>query len=571
MGITLNPIELNRAKNYFALLFLFLVHSVLGNPAPVEQKINCDIVAKDHLPPVSEGEWVLRCRYKDAQPQYLRSSLIRVLSRFSPEPVAPSGAVSSFAFLEVQAARNAIFEAYGLYFDDRNENKYIPAGLNSTEAKAAPIMVDEDGKVAISRYVFAKKNRAALSVNCLVCHTSIVPSRVDGVPAVSFATPNVFIDMQRVHEAFQGDLQENEQEKYPGSGAFGHAVERNPRGNSFVNGADYYGVLAGLVRDPFPRIQPLLLLDYFFASPKVNPAVAALAAVAQAQPFLKTQSWGNYRYKQPLNKLYVDGGFSGNTAEVTYRLAFSINPDGSDYLEYAHEFEQQVPQYLSKIEPPKYPFAVHAAVVTKGHQVYARNCAECHGSFQKTGSQWTLNYTGEIVADVGTDDQRFKFFTEVLPRISEWKAVKANGVGANIVYNQGYIAPPLVGIWARAPYLHNGSVANVRQLLGPPGARYNKFGVWPRPASHQYYDQEALGWKAVDLSTFSELDVVNFKQSSAENNNLRVYDQSVRFQIFDKVGIPGLKNSGHDLGSSPFNGYLTPQDTDHLIEFLKTI
>jgi hypothetical protein len=32
---------------------------------------------------------------------------------------------------------------------------------------------------------------------------------------------------------------------------------------------------------------------------------------------------------------------------------------------------------------------------------------------------------------------------------------------------QGYVAGPLDGIWARAPYLHNGSVPTLRHLLAP--------------------------------------------------------------------------------------------------------
>jgi len=33
--------------------------------------------------------------------------------------------------------------------------------------------------------------------------------------------------------------------------------------------------------------------------------------------------------------------------------------------------------------------------------------------------------------------------------------------------DQGYVAGPLDGVWALAPYLHNGSVPTLRQLLVP--------------------------------------------------------------------------------------------------------
>jgi hypothetical protein len=51
------------------------------------------------------------------------------------------------------------------------------------------------------------------------------------------------------------------------------------------------------------------------------------------------------------------------------------------------------------------------------------------------------------------------------------------GAAANVWSNGsfrstgGYLCPPLDGIWARAPYLHNGSVPTLDALLGPVGDR----------------------------------------------------------------------------------------------------
>ncbi len=91
--------------------------------------------------------------------------------------------------------RAAIFEKYGLFFDDKKEDTFVPFGMNLTESKLIPPMVSSDGEVklaSILRQNLARSGKPALSVNCLVCHTSIVPSPVDGVPQISWATPNVF-------------------------------------------------------------------------------------------------------------------------------------------------------------------------------------------------------------------------------------------------------------------------------------------------------------------------------------------------------------------------------------------
>lgn len=53
----------------------------------------------------------------------------------------------------------------------------------------------------------------------------------------------------------------------------------------------------------------------------------------------------------------------------------------------------------------------------------------------------------------------------------------------------GYNALPLIGIWAQAPYLHNGSVPTMYHLLMP-STRPDKF-----IKSRLSYDKEKLGFK----------------------------------------------------------------------------
>ena len=52
-----------------------------------------------------------------------------------------------------------------------------------------------------------------------------------------------------------------------------------------------------------------------------------------------------------------------------------------------------------------------------------------------------------------------------------------------------YPAKPLAGIWATAPYLNNGSVANMWDLLTAPEARPATF-----PLGSREYDTEKLGY-----------------------------------------------------------------------------
>lgn len=96
-----------------------------------------------------------------------------------------------------------------------------------------------------------------------------------------------------------------------------------------------------------------------------------------------------------------------------------------------------------------------------------------------------------------------------------------------------YKARPISGIWATAPYLHNGSVPNLYQLLLPPAQRVTRFGV-----GSYAFDAEAVGY-------VSEREHESF--------------------LFD-TRLPGNSNAGHDYGTD-----LSDDQRWDLIEFMKTL
>jgi hypothetical protein len=112
----------------------------------------------------------------------------------------------------------------------------------------------------------------------------------------------------------------------------------------------------------------------------------------------------------------------------------------------------------------------------------------------------------------------------------------------------GYIAPPLDGIWATAPYLHNGSVPTIAALLDsrsrPTYWQYDREGN-EQPA----YDETTLGW------AYRELDQGKAGAMSWDERN-RIYDTSLR----------GYGNQGH-----AFSDDLSESDRLALIEYLKTL
>ena len=111
----------------------------------------------------------------------------------------------------------------------------------------------------------------------------------------------------------------------------------------------------------------------------------------------------------------------------------------------------------------------------------------------------------------------------------------------------GYQAPPLDGIWATAPYLHNGSVPTIYHVL--------KSGERPRIFTRSFrgdaleYDQRGVGLKFRTLA-------------NAPDPSLPAID---RRKVYDSTQ-PGRGNSGHTFGDR-----LTEEQRMAVIEYLKTL
>jgi hypothetical protein len=99
-----------------------------------------------------------------------------------------------------------------------------------------------------------------------------------------------------------------------------------------------------------------------------------------------------------------------------------------------------------------------------------------------------------------------------------------------------YKARPLDGIWATAPYLHNGSVPNLYQLLLPSDQRVKSFYVGTRR-----FDPENVGYET---------------GQDAPGNGF----------LFD-TSLQANSNAGHDYGASR----LTDADRKALIAYMKTL
>jgi mono/diheme cytochrome c family protein len=199
-------------------------------------------------------------------------------------------------------------------------------------------------------------------------------------------------------------------------------------------------------------------------------------------------------------------------------------------------FEKQMREiraFLQRTKPPKYPLAPKPSdpLVVAGAKLYKDNCAQCH----ETGGK----YFGKVVPveDIGTDRERFDTWRQEdadgANRVAHEIGVERRGM----IKDKGYIAAPISGVWLTAPYLHNGAVANLRELLTRPEARRVTFY-----RGCDLYDQANMGF------------VSDRVEASCPSNFL-----------FD-TKLPGNGRLGHAYGTD-----LTDAQKDQLIEYLKTL
>ncbi|OKH17451.1 hypothetical protein NIES208_09350 [[Limnothrix rosea] IAM M-220] len=197
-------------------------------------------------------------------------------------------------------------------------------------------------------------------------------------------------------------------------------------------------------------------------------------------------------------------------------------------------------QWLNDLPAPQYPYAINQDLVAQGKPIFEANCASCHDILNRPDklNLETVIPIGDIQTDRGRLDSytydltsnQYLLFSDITYR-GEDKRFK------NYRKTNGYASAPLDGIWLRSPYLHNGSVPTMRDLLNPPAERPTTFY-----RGYDVYDQENMGF----VTTVAGENSKQFFQ----------YDTS----------LGGNGNGGHLYGTA-----LSDSDKTALIEYLKTL
>jgi hypothetical protein len=202
-----------------------------------------------------------------------------------------------------------------------------------------------------------------------------------------------------------------------------------------------------------------------------------------------------------------------------------------------HDSVKRVRDWIWTLPPPKYPYPVDRPLAARGAPLYQQYCAECHADARfrdgiKTGLRVGLV---EPIATIGTDRHRLDSYTSVFASNQVGLYPASEYRFTHFRKTNGYANQPLDGIWLRAPYLHNGSVPTLRDLLEPPGLRPRTFY-----RGYDLFDRQKVGF----VSDVPRAGVQTFT----------LYDTSV----------PGNSNAGHLYGTT-----LSDDEKRAIVEYMK--
>ncbi|MBC8073988.1 MAG: hypothetical protein IAG13_37055 [Deltaproteobacteria bacterium] len=232
----------------------------------------------------------------------------------------------------------------------------------------------------------------------------------------------------------------------------------------------------------------------------------------------------------------------------TMMLASSLCTDTVDEATAIASYFNNIHAFVRSVRAPAYPFAIDAELAAAGEPVFVASCAGCHGTYGATEEDDTYPNLLFPLDVIGTDPVVAEGGTKHAPQMVQWYNESYYGSITRMVPDDpfpGYAAPPLDGVWATGPFLHNGSVPSIALVIdSSKRPRY-----WKRiDHDTRNFDEKDLGWP------WLAVDHGHADASEAE-----------RKHIYDTTQMAHA-NTGHTFGD-----HLSDDERRALLEYLKTI
>jgi len=300
--------------------------------------------------------------------------------------------------------------------------------------------------------------------------------------------------------------------------------------------------------------------------------------VADSKPAV----WWNLKYK---TRWLSDGSVLSGNPIITNIIWNELGRGGD--LKLLDEWINQNPEVFENLttavfatEAPKWReylggYAISVSRAKRGEALFNQNCVHCHGHYEKA---WSLSpdefsarkrihpelgrsdtirvkyFAQTRSVDVDTDPGRREGATAIEEALNPLEISREHGIINQA--QQGYVPPPLDGVFARYPYLHNNSIPNLCALMTRPSDRPVTYTSGKPIDPKTDYDEECVGYPLGEKTPKSWLEAKDAKEHHFDTRN------------------EGLSNSGH------YDGIFTNDDgterytldqKSEIIEFLKTL
>jgi hypothetical protein len=262
-------------------------------------------------------------------------------------------------------------------------------------------------------------------------------------------------------------------------------------------------------------------------------------------PMVPTDTPPWWRVKKKAGHFYSGMGRGDHRGSMMF--ASSLCVDDISTAEQMVDYFADIQAYLESLEPPSWPWAVDEALAAEGAELFECSCAGCHGTYSSDPEAETYPNLLLPLDVIGTDPAVAMASTSAGSSV-DWFNSSWYGQWTQLLPDDpfpGYVAPPLDGIWATAPFFHNGSVPSLDLVLDSTA----RPTYWRRATyDSSDYEQTEMGWR---------YQVLDHGQDIASEMERR--------HIYDTTNL-AHGNSGHTFGD-----HFTDAERAAVLEYLKTI
>lgn len=292
----------------------------------------------------------------------------------------------------------------------------------------------------------------------------------------------------------------------------------------------------------------------------------------QPLPPVDPSPWWNIKYKER--------NFWTQDVNLSSLPTFALNlmdtdPAATDTFNDRMERTRLHLAFAAQTVPPPYPKRDEQdmALVAKGRALFHGEqalangqklpCQGCHGQYDSDGR--LLNFPNRGIVElsvIGTDPAYATLlhdkFKPLYDHFEKSRFIPSGSSNARWPAVAGYAPPPLKGIWASAPYFHNGSVATVYEVLNSKARRT----FWGKNLDPFAYDDKWLGHAALN---FNAAQVASMRQAAQSSKDPMSAASLQARQIMDTTAF-GRRNTGHTFGDG-----MNDDERMAVIEFLKRL